>query len=1378
MSVLPISMRRRKSRRRSASTGATALVTLAVTFTAVFLGQTGTASAVTAPPAAKKPAATAAPKAGDRTTAPTAVPKATTGRKPAAKGAAALPATPPGRAGKRTAKATAGRKTVTHKHDAKAEHTTAAHQIARLAAADDQPDTCSGPIDPDTVYTCSAWPDGGTTFTLHLTRATDLVFIQVVTIDDQDAYPQVTAPDGTAVTCDQPGGYGSALRCPTDQAGPYTLEAAAGFGGFSVSYTPLLSDTSCTAVTDADDSLGGPADFAGTLASGSAGTCWTVPLAAGDVLRAHLSDWRVTATVYDADGTQVCSNRAKSATTLDCPLTGTAPFRVLTDQDYADSLDYSISLARLSAPTGCPTVQPQAYATVPDATSTDRCRLLHVPAAGPYLFGPTASDHGVTGSLFDTDGTAMCLNQTTPCTLAAGDYTWARDADDSGPAAYGLWFHATNATAGCTAARDDDYASGRVTGNFTGAGEQVCLTLPTATGQGLYVLNDTPDDAAAALDTTIYDARGVQQCDAEYSFNVCKLTGTAPFHLVLTNTSMGADPGAGTGAYLLTVQRTGSIAGCTPWAQSAFGGAWGGQASLTADRQTACLGIAAGKHSTAEMFDFTNSTNQLNASVQIYDGAGDQVCASLGNSTAACRFTAGTDYAALLVGAGWTDTYQLSRRDVSSTATCTTPKSLTVGGASTGYTFTSALDSTCLRVTGAATDKMWISERTPTAGYETGADLGVVDATGTIVCWQFGPSCRVTGSTSYVAFVLAAGYNGTPIVAHMDTWRIGTASGWAPQCTANPLSTDGFPLRSGTFTETATAYCAVVSMKPSQRFVIYGTHGSTTGPPAVSLLSNTRYSGTSVDNSYQCDNLNYGDFDFQCQTDGGAPTGQYALVVTMDEADAPAEYSMQGVCTDGCTTPHLTADVSSLSPASGPTGTWNQVVLHGTNLTLGSSVALAGNGVSGGYGAEPVSVSADGTTLTVWLDTYDLDPGTYDIVVDQPGYTTGVRSPGYLPGAYTVTAAATTTQSRFVPVTPTRFLDTRDGTGAPKAQVGAGGTVKLAVAGAHGVPATGITAVVMNVTAVNPATGGHITVYPDGQTLPSVSTLSYSAGRTIANLVTVAVRDGTVDLQNSAGSVDLLADVTGYYTDGSSGSALTPLTPTRFLDTRNGTGAPRAQVGAGGVVKLKVAGAHGVPATGVTAVAMNVTAVSPTTAGHITVYPDGQSVPGVSNVSFGAATTIANMVIVPVVNGTVDLQNSAGSVDLLADVTGYFSATGSTFTSADPLRMLDTRSGLGARTGAVGPGGVVSMNVLGDGVPSDGVTAVALDVTVTAPTATSHLTVSPHGQPVPGVSNLNFTAGETIANLVIVPVVDGRISFTNNSGNVQVIADLEGYYSS
>jgi len=76
------------------------------------------------------------------------------------------------------------------------------------------------------------------------------------------------------------------------------------------------------------------------------------------------------------------------------------------------------------------------------------------------------------------------------------------------------------------------------------------------------------------------------------------------------------------------------------------------------------------------------------------------------------------------------------------------------------------------------------------------------------------------------------------------------------------------------------------------------------------------------------------------------------------------------------------------------------------------------------------------------------------------------------------------------------------------------------------------------------------------------------------------------------------------------------------------------------------------------------------------------------------------------------------------------------------------------------------------------VTAVVLNVTATGPTASSFVTVYPDGGTRPVTSDLNFTAGETIPNLVVVPVgADGKVDFYNDAGSVNLIADLSGYYT-
>ncbi|HEY4993781.1 MAG TPA: hypothetical protein VII33_17040, partial [Nakamurella sp.] len=96
--------------------------------------------------------------------------------------------------------------------------------------------------------------------------------------------------------------------------------------------------------------------------------------------------------------------------------------------------------------------------------------------------------------------------------------------------------------------------------------------------------------------------------------------------------------------------------------------------------------------------------------------------------------------------------------------------------------------------------------------------------------------------------------------------------------------------------------------------------------------------------------------------------------------------------------------------------------------------------------------------------------------------------------------------------------------------VPASGTVSLQVTGQGGVPATGVSAVVVNVTAVNPTTAGFITVWPSLTTRQQTSNLNFQAGQNIPNLVVVPVgADGKIQLFNgSGGTVQLLADVTGY----------------------------------------------------------------------------------------------------------------------------------------------------------------------------------------------------------------------------------------------------------
>ncbi|MFZ3471846.1 PKD domain-containing protein [Streptomyces sp. 4.24] len=248
------------------------------------------------------------------------------------------------------------------------------------------------------------------------------------------------------------------------------------------------------------------------------------------------------------------------------------------------------------------------------------------------------------------------------------------------------------------------------------------------------------------------------------------------------------------------------------------------------------------------------------------------------------------------------------------------------------------------------------------------------------------------------------------------------------------------------------------------------------------------------------------------------------------------------------------------------------------------------------------------------------------------------------------------------------------------------------------------------------------------------------------------------------------------------GSDFTPHAPTRLLDTRSGTGAAKTKVAARSSVRVKIAQNAQIP-QGVTAVALNVTVTNTTEAGHVTVFPGkGSERPDTSNVNYTAGQSVPNLVIVPVgEDGYVELFNGGWQpIDLIADVTGYFTqSAASGYTSLAPTRFVDSRSGLGTAKGQVPGYGTFSTQINGLGGVPQTATAVALNVTVTNPREAGHLTAFPSGGAVPSTSNLNFTAGQTVANSVIVPVgPDGKISVRNGSWlGADVIVDVVGYYS-
>jgi len=142
--------------------------------------------------------------------------------------------------------------------------------------------------------------------------------------------------------------------------------------------------------------------------------------------------------------------------------------------------------------------------------------------------------------------------------------------------------------------------------------------------------------------------------------------------------------------------------------------------------------------------------------------------------------------------------------------------------------------------------------------------------------------------------------------------------------------------------------------------------------------------------------------------------------------------------------------------------------------------------------------------------------------------------------------------------------------------------------------------------------------------------------------------------------------------------------------------------------------------------------------------------------------------------------------DAIVDVQGWYGPSApitrdGLYNGVAPARLLDTRFGTGTGThvGPLGQGQTIRVQATGRGnVPGSGVSAVVLNVTATEPTSNSYLTVFPTGSAVPNASNLNFVAGATIPNRVIVPVGSGGgVSILNGWGQVHVVVDIGGWFS-
>jgi len=263
-------------------------------------------------------------------------------------------------------------------------------------------------------------------------------------------------------------------------------------------------------------------------------------------------------------------------------------------------------------------------------------------------------------------------------------------------------------------------------------------------------------------------------------------------------------------------------------------------------------------------------------------------------------------------------------------------------------------------------------------------------------------------------------------------------------------------------------------------------------------------------------------------------------------------------------------------------------------------------------------------------------------------------------------------------------------------------------------------------------------------------------------------------------------------------SYFTPITPTRICDTRPGNpsnlSGPYAQCNGNTLQPdvpetIQVTGLGGIP-SGATAVVVNATVTDAQSPGHLMLYPAGGTPPMASNLNWVAGQTVANEATVELsASGQMSMVSNT-TTDVIMDVEGYYSSSGAGTESVVSARICDTRPGNPSNLS--GPNAQCNGHPLQPGVPltiqaiyiggvDPDATAVIVNVTVTDTQSPGYLTLYPAGGTPPMASNLNWVAGQTVANEATVELgtaPDGRYGFLSIVSNAptDVIVDVQGFY--
>ncbi|MGH8893516.1 MAG: hypothetical protein ACRDWY_09475 [Actinomycetes bacterium] len=387
----------------------------------------------------------------------------------------------------------------------------------------------------------------------------------------------------------------------------------------------------------------------------------------------------------------------------------------------------------------------------------------------------------------------------------------------------------------------------------------------------------------------------------------------------------------------------------------------------------------------------------------------------------------------------------------------------------------------------------------------------------------------------------------------------------------------------------------------------------------------------------------------------------------------------------------------------------------------------------------------------------------------------------------------------FVPLTPTRIVSTDSGIGGSSTPLGAGTTRSYTVLGEAGIPTSGVSAVVANVSvlhATSDSASSHLVVWPSGETKPTAKTMYFEEDNsTRSNTTIVKVgSDGKISVYNHSGTVDIGISVTGYFTTTSnenSPGGFVPIKPTRVANTLEGQGVPAGMLPTGSNVDIQVSNDEEIPADA-TAVFANVD-VRSSGSGSIKIVPSGQSnADAPITVKYQDNGPTSSGVILKLSGaGKINFANITGeygaSVNFIIDIQGYFSGHSDEGGSYTPLVATSIYASTNTGGVALAGGETRTLPVAGlAGIPDDGTAgAAALSLTVRDWTATGAFTAFNAGHDeLPETNDHVFKVGEgepsngSTTTSIVELSHDGKIKVHNTSNaSLTFYVSAQGWFT-